>query len=42
MKDLKKGDIVLSGALSEAIAFKAGDSIIAQFDDLGSVAMFCE
>ncbi|WP_377865940.1 2-keto-4-pentenoate hydratase [Bacillus sp. R86525] len=39
---LKKGDIVLSGALSEAIAFKAGDSIIAQFDDLGSVAMFCE
>ncbi|HFJ9315458.1 2-keto-4-pentenoate hydratase [Bacillus tropicus] len=38
----KKGDIVLSGALSEAIAFKSGDSIIAQFDDLGSVAMFCE
>lgn len=39
---LKKGDIILSGALSEAIAFKAGDSIIAQFDGLGSVAMFCE
>ncbi|PGZ97519.1 4-oxalocrotonate decarboxylase [Bacillus pseudomycoides] len=39
---LKKGDIVLSGALSEAIAFQAGDSIIAQFDGLGSVSMFCK
>ncbi|MDM5154623.1 fumarylacetoacetate hydrolase family protein [Bacillus sp. DX1.1] len=39
---LKKGDIVLSGALSEAIAFQSGDSIIAQFEGLGSVSMFCE
>ncbi|MEB2631183.1 fumarylacetoacetate hydrolase family protein [Peribacillus frigoritolerans] len=39
---LKKGDIVLTGALSEAIAFEAGDSIIAQFDGLGSVSFFCK
>lgn len=41
-KGLKKGDIVLSGAMSEAIEFKAGDSIIAQFDGLGSVSMYCK
>lgn len=41
-KGLKKGDIVLSGAMSEAIAFTAGDSIIAQFDGLGSVTMSCK
>ncbi|MBT2667274.1 fumarylacetoacetate hydrolase family protein [Bacillus sp. ISL-4] len=39
---LKKGDIVLTGALSEAIAFESGDSIIAQFDGLGSVSFFCK
>lgn len=39
-KGLKKGNIVLSGAMSEAIAFKSGDSIIAQFDGLGSVSMY--
>lgn len=39
-KGLKKGDIILSGAMSEAIAFKPGDSIVAQFDGLGSVTMF--
>jgi len=41
-KGLKKGDIVLSGAMSEAIAFKAGDSIIAELDGLGSVSMYCK
>lgn len=41
-KGLKKGDIILSGAMSEAIAFKSGDSIVAQFDGLGSVTMFCK
>ncbi|WP_303969030.1 2-keto-4-pentenoate hydratase [Sporosarcina ureae] len=41
-KGLKKGDIVLSGAMSEAIAFVSGDSIVAQFDGLGSVSMFCK
>ncbi|MGC4376929.1 fumarylacetoacetate hydrolase family protein [Fictibacillus sp. Mic-4] len=39
---LKKGDIVLSGALSEAVAFEAGDSCLAQFDGLGSVSFFCK
>ncbi len=41
-KGLKKGDIVLSGAMSEAIAFKQGDSVIAEFDGLGSVSMYCK
>lgn len=39
---LKKGDIVLSGALSEAIAFEPGDTIIATFDELGSVSFSCK
>ncbi|MDQ0245200.1 2-oxo-3-hexenedioate decarboxylase [Bacillus fengqiuensis] len=39
---LKKGDIVLSGALSEAVAFEEGDSIVAQFDGLGSVSFSCK
>lgn len=41
-KGLKKGDIVLSGAMSEAISFEAGDSIIAEFDGLGSVSLYCK
>ena len=41
-KGLTKGDIVLSGAMSEAISFKPGDSIIAQFDGLGSLSMYCK
>lgn len=41
-KGLKKGDIVLSGAISEAIAFEAGDSISVQFADLGSVSFYCK
>lgn len=41
-KGLKKGDIILSGAMSEAIAFRSGDSIIAAFDGLGSVSMYCK
>ncbi|PUB11674.1 2-keto-4-pentenoate hydratase [Paenisporosarcina sp. OV554] len=39
-KGLKKGDIILSGAMSEAIAFNRGDSVIAEFDGLGSVSMY--
>ncbi|USK36571.1 fumarylacetoacetate hydrolase family protein (plasmid) [Bacillus sp. F19] len=39
---LKKGDIVLSGAISEAISFQPGDTIMAQFTDLGSVSFTCE
>lgn len=41
-KGLKKGDIILSGAMSEAISFQSGDSVIAQFDGLGSVTMYCK
>lgn len=41
-KGLKKGEIVLSGAMSEAIAFGAGDSILAEFDGLGCVSMYCK
>ncbi|MDQ0185874.1 fumarylacetoacetate hydrolase family protein [Cytobacillus sp. FSL R5-0569] len=41
-KGLKKGDIILSGAMSEAIAFNSGDSIVAEFGGLGSVSMYCE
>ncbi len=40
-KGLKKGDIILSGAMSEAIAFYPGDSVTANFDGLGSVTMYC-
>ncbi|MFE0507415.1 2-keto-4-pentenoate hydratase [Peribacillus butanolivorans] len=41
-KGLKKGDIVLSGAISEAIAFQPGDSILSQFAELGSVSFTCK
>lgn len=41
-KGLKKGDIILSGALSEAIGFESGDSIIAEFENLGSVSLYCK
>lgn len=41
-KGLKKGDIVLSGAISEAIAFGPGDSILVQFAELGSVSFSCK
>lgn len=37
-----KGDVVLSGAMSEAISFESGDTIIAQFAELGSVLLSCE
>ncbi|EIT86168.1 4-oxalocrotonate decarboxylase [Fictibacillus macauensis ZFHKF-1] len=38
---LKKGDIVLSGALSEAIPLNAGDTIQASFGILGTVSCHC-
>lgn len=41
-KGLKKGDIVLSGAISEAITFEPGDSILVQFAELGSVSFTCK
>jgi 2-oxo-3-hexenedioate decarboxylase len=41
-KGLKKGDVVLSGAISEAIAFEPGDTIQVQFAELGSVSFTCK
>lgn len=41
-KSFKKGDIVLSGAMSEAITLDAGDSIVANFDELGTVSVSCD
>ncbi|MGG1661961.1 2-keto-4-pentenoate hydratase [Brevibacillus sp. NRS-1366] len=41
-KGVKKGDIILSGAISEAISFQSGDTIHAQFAELGSVSFSCK
>jgi len=41
-KGLKKGDLVLSGAISEAISFQPSDSVSAQFEELGSVSFTCK
>lgn len=41
-KGFKKGEIILSGAMSEAISFHPGDTIVADFDGLGSVSMSCK
>jgi len=40
-KGFKKGDIILSGAMSEAISFQPGDTVVADFDVLGSVTLSC-
>jgi 2-oxo-3-hexenedioate decarboxylase len=40
-KGIKKGDIILSGAISEAVAFEPGDSVLVQFAELGSVSFAC-
>ncbi|MED3624715.1 2-keto-4-pentenoate hydratase [Neobacillus thermocopriae] len=41
-KGIKKGDIILSGAISEAISFAPNDNILVQFDELGSVSFSCK
>ncbi|WP_163103189.1 2-keto-4-pentenoate hydratase [Peribacillus alkalitolerans] len=41
-KGIKKGDIILSGGISEAINFEPSDSILVQFDQLGSVSFSCK
>lgn len=41
-KGIKKGDIILSGAISEAIAFEPKDTILVQFAELGSVSFTCK
>lgn len=40
-KNIQKGDIVLSGAISEAITLNSGDTVLAEFDYLGSVSIYC-
>lgn len=41
-KGFKKGDIVLSGAMSQAIRIESGDTVIAEFDKLGTVSLACK
>jgi 2-oxo-3-hexenedioate decarboxylase len=41
-RGIKKGDIILSGALSEAISFKPHDTIHVQFEKLGTVSFSCK
>lgn len=41
-KNFKKGDIVLSGSIAEAIKIDSGDTVIAEFNHLGSVSLFCK
>ncbi|MCY1450479.1 2-oxo-hept-4-ene-1,7-dioate hydratase [compost metagenome] len=36
---LPAGSFVMSGGITEAIAVKPGDSIVARFQELGSVSM---
>ena len=36
-EELKAGDVVMAGSLHRAIPVKAGDSVVAEFDRLGSV-----
>jgi 2-oxo-3-hexenedioate decarboxylase len=41
-KGIKKGDVILSGAVSEAIAFEPSDNVLVQFAELGSVSFTCK
>ncbi len=41
-KGIKKGDIILSGAISEAISFEPKDTVHVQFSELGSVSFSCK
>jgi 2-oxo-3-hexenedioate decarboxylase len=38
-EDLPAGSFVMSGAITEAIAVKPGDNVIARFQELGSVSV---
>jgi len=38
-EELPAGSFVMSGGITEAIPVKPGDSIVARFQDLGSVSM---
>lgn len=41
-KGIEKGDIILSGATSEAIFFESNDTILVQFAEFGSVSFSCK
>jgi 2-oxo-3-hexenedioate decarboxylase len=40
-RGLEAGQIVLSGAMTEAVAVEPGDTIVAHFDQLGTVELAC-
>lgn len=40
-RGLSKGQIIMSGAITEAVAVTPGDSVVARFDRLGSVEIAC-
>jgi len=40
-RGLRAGQVVLSGALTEAVAVGPGDSVVARYDRLGSVELVC-
>ncbi|CAM3676076.1 2-keto-4-pentenoate hydratase [Mesobacillus zeae] len=41
-KGINKGDVILSGAVSEAISFEQNDTILVQFAELGGVSFSCK
>ncbi|MEH7443635.1 fumarylacetoacetate hydrolase family protein [Bacillus sp. JJ1122] len=41
-KGIKKGDVILSGAVSEAVSFEPQDTILVQFAELGCVSFSCK
>lgn len=41
-KRINKGDVILSGAVSEAISFEPDDTVIVQFAELGNVSFTCK
>jgi 2-keto-4-pentenoate hydratase len=40
-RGLKAGQIVMSGAVTEAVAVSPGDTIVARLDRLGTVEIAC-
>jgi 2-oxo-3-hexenedioate decarboxylase len=39
---VRKGDLILSGAITEAISISSGDWVEARFEKLGSISIHCE
>ena len=40
-RGLRAGQVVMSGALTEAVAISPGDTVVARFDRLGTVELAC-